>query len=702
MSRKQKGVKISWQELGRALGGENSMMILPSHSSVREGKENESKEWSRKERWEGPRSENRRLGGQNENLNDFWRTEETGEQQDNWRAGPFVSSNVGLLNDKENCYLISPRGEKDENSLLRRSVRPNGSSKFSQSSSSYNVREPTAFRRRDADVDFSLVREGPRRQTGGNSHLDGGRQYGSRPSSSFRSTAERNSSDDLGCWRQQPTSSVMSKLCENSQDQRVKKYTPPLTRQIPVLQGAKLVDENNLLTRVENKESGTLISSHSVSESLDNNSPLQREDREISQKQLFKVDKPNEIADTSREEIVSSHATHTASSVQPRTLHSVEQKIPETSVGRFDCLNPNSNHANGENLLNEINPQIDTSKPPTVVLPYSHLKPIGTTSVENEAIRTSSTSVKDHMPSGPWRPSHLRAINSTKLNPDNTADIRKKIEELVKTKVLDQEKSTAHKGSTSSDHTTERNDATKEAYKKLLQQKELKKKEEELRKRLEKLESERLEKIAFERLMYGDSKKSMELQTALENGIAQCDANSLLISFTQLLTPEDITSLIPSILIAKCLIRKSLNILIPLIHLENVTDLERMEKVADLVRLLKPVLLYIFNHSQIRRHKLRFLFEIQRFINEMKFPRVSSGLTLIEAIWDALYMEDVVEEQYFLWWYEDTHDETPGRSNMLFQMLGWFNWLTTASVDGQQQDSDSSSFLAEDSDDDQF
>lgn len=31
----------------------------------------------------------------------------------------------------------------------------------------------------------------------------------------------------------------------------------------------------------------------------------------------------------------------------------------------------------------------------------------------------------------------------------------------------------------------------------------------------------------------------------------------------------------------------------------------------------------------------------------MKFPRVSPGLSLIEALWDSLYMQDVIEEQYF-------------------------------------------------------
>lgn len=50
------------------------------------------------------------------------------------------------------------------------------------------------------------------------------------------------------------------------------------------------------------------------------------------------------------------------------------------------------------------------------------------------------------------------------------------------------------------------------------------------------------------------------------------------------------------------------------------------------------------------------------------FPRVSEGLSLIEAIWDALYMEDVIQQQYFDWWYEATNDNTPGRHEVVFQV----------------------------------
>jgi hypothetical protein len=100
-----------------------------------------------------------------------------------------------------------------------------------------------------------------------------------------------------------------------------------------------------------------------------------------------------------------------------------------------------------------------------------------------------------------------------------------------------------------------------------------------------------------------------------------------------------------------------------------VTDIERLQKEGDIVKIMKPSLLFLFQNSFIENHPLRFLLEIQRFVNgkyfksktsyvqmiiefffaiAINFPRVSSGVSLIEAIWDGLYMQDVIEEKYFL------------------------------------------------------
>lgn len=230
-------------------------------------------------------------------------------------------------------------------------------------------------------------------------------------------------------------------------------------------------------------------------------------------------------------------------------------------------------------------------------------------------------------------------------------------------------------------------DTAKARYRRTVQEREQKRREEEEKKRLEREEAERLERLALEKLMSGNIEKTRAMERTITAGLkAGTDGVALRDQFRQGLSQDELESFVPSIVLAKCLAVDSYEALKDTIHDFSITDQRRMATVQQMVLALKPTLAFVFASSHIRRHKLQFLNETQRFFNAMKFPRVSEGLALIEAVWDALYMTDTIEEQDFMEWYESTDDDTTGRPNVLFQTLAWFDWLRTAPAEGEEVD----------------
>ncbi|CEM15715.1 unnamed protein product [Vitrella brassicaformis CCMP3155] len=124
-------------------------------------------------------------------------------------------------------------------------------------------------------------------------------------------------------------------------------------------------------------------------------------------------------------------------------------------------------------------------------------------------------------------------------------------------------------------------------------------------------------------------------------------------------------------------------------------SLESLEAVSALVAKIKPTLENIFQTSCIHRHKLRFLFAIQKGTLELRHVRISPLWALVEAVFDALYTQDIIEEQYFTWWREDEQDKTPGKQETLSQVVNWLDWLNTAPCEGDPRAAEINEDVAE-------
>ena len=50
-------------------------------------------------------------------------------------------------------------------------------------------------------------------------------------------------------------------------------------------------------------------------------------------------------------------------------------------------------------------------------------------------------------------------------------------------------------------------------------------------------------------------------------------------------------------------------------------------------------------------------------------PRLSPSWSVLEAVFDALYFTEIIEEQYFIWWVEDINGmDVEGRMDAIFQV----------------------------------
>merc|ERR1711964_613616 len=89
--------------------------------------------------------------------------------------------------------------------------------------------------------------------------------------------------------------------------------------------------------------------------------------------------------------------------------------------------------------------------------------------------------------------------------------------------------------------------------------------------------------------------------------------------------------------------------------------------------------------------QLQLLFDLQAASWKCGLPRLSPCTAVIEALFDALYLEDVVDEPLFHAWVADQQDERPGKIDVVFQTTQWFDWLRTAKVEGEESSSEESS-----------
>jgi translation initiation factor 4G len=79
--------------------------------------------------------------------------------------------------------------------------------------------------------------------------------------------------------------------------------------------------------------------------------------------------------------------------------------------------------------------------------------------------------------------------------------------------------------------------------------------------------------------------------------------------------------------------------------------------------------------------QLACLFEVQAFWHSMGLPK-----GMMERLFVDLYDQDVILEEAFKMWRDDTEDRTPGKQEALFQTHKWLEWLETAEEESDEDE----------------
>lgn len=98
---------------------------------------------------------------------------------------------------------------------------------------------------------------------------------------------------------------------------------------------------------------------------------------------------------------------------------------------------------------------------------------------------------------------------------------------------------------------------------------------------------------------------------------------------------------------------------------DNIQPGNDEKDVLSLVEKFKPAIQGLIDSAKTRRFKTKFLFECQIVAHRNGMPRLSPSWSVLEAIFDALYFSEIIEEQYFIWWVEDIN----GMDVRLFHFL---------------------------------
>ena len=82
--------------------------------------------------------------------------------------------------------------------------------------------------------------------------------------------------------------------------------------------------------------------------------------------------------------------------------------------------------------------------------------------------------------------------------------------------------------------------------------------------------------------------------------------------------------------------------------------------------------------------------ETARVLNELGFPADESKRFkyLSEGMFFALYDNDILPEEAFVFWSEDTNVEHEGKLKLLIQTTKWLTWLKTEDSDEEESDED--------------
>ena len=80
--------------------------------------------------------------------------------------------------------------------------------------------------------------------------------------------------------------------------------------------------------------------------------------------------------------------------------------------------------------------------------------------------------------------------------------------------------------------------------------------------------------------------------------------------------------------------------------------------------------------------------ETARALNELGFPKDPSKKFshLSEALFCALYNNDILPEEAFIFWSEDNDTEHEGKMKLMIQTTKWLNWLKTPDEDEESSE----------------
>ncbi|CBZ55378.1 conserved hypothetical protein [Neospora caninum Liverpool] len=181
-----------------------------------------------------------------------------------------------------------------------------------------------------------------------------------------------------------------------------------------------------------------------------------------------------------------------------------------------------------------------------------------------------------------------------------------------------------------------------------------KKKEEKERRERERFEEQRRKREELVKMLTHKEDEILLLVQALETGLDQAETDPSkklgVDDIVAVLKDEDeLASIVPCAVVAAVVIKRS-------------AGKENMEGVLEVVKPVQDVWKALLEKSQVRDKDQVLIKEMVKMIKAVKCPRLSPCTALIEAIWDAM-------------WFDDDNDDTEGRTEVLFQVLTWGQWL---------------------------
>ncbi|KFH18329.1 putative eIF4-gamma/eIF5/eIF2b-epsilon carboxy-terminal domain protein [Toxoplasma gondii MAS] len=209
---------------------------------------------------------------------------------------------------------------------------------------------------------------------------------------------------------------------------------------------------------------------------------------------------------------------------------------------------------------------------------------------------------------------------------------------------------------------------TGEDEEELKRQEELqKKKEEKERRERERFEEQRRKREEQVKMLTHKEDEIVSLVQALEQGLDQVEKDPSkklgVDDIVAVLKDEDeLASIVPSAVVAAVVIKRSMG-------------KENMEGVLEVVKSVQDVWKVLLDNSQVKDKDQVLIKEMVNMIKAIKCPRLSPCTAVIEAVWDSMVATGILSDSAFIRWFDDDNDDTEGRTEVLFQVLTWGQWL---------------------------